>query len=254
MSSIDVNPLSVQSLHLCLKVEGLKLATATGFALRLDTGDYLITNWHVLNGRHPATGKPLDEKNLGIPDELVIMHNSSAGIGLWERASVKLYENGNRCWLEHPAGPEVDVVALPLIDLNPSIILYPFNLDLAEGDLRPEPGMNISIIGFPLEYGSEGIDGSYAIWKTGHIASEPNANYQNKPMFLIDATTSRGMSGSPVVLRMIEGLRTHSGVFEFAPAPETKFLGVYSSRMYPDHAEIGMVWKPSVLTEIIDSQ
>ena len=53
-------------------------------------------------------------------------------------------------------------------------------------------GMPISIIGFPL-----GMSGPsrMAIWKTGHIATEPDVDYNGEPFFIIDATTRQGMSG-----------------------------------------------------------
>jgi hypothetical protein len=67
-------------------------------------------------------------------------------------------------------------------------------------------------------------------------------------MFIIDATTKPGMSGSPVVARRIGMYQSSQAVNMGGSA--TRFLGVYSGRIH-EQADIGMVWKPEVITAII---
>src|SRR5258708_9345682 len=57
------------------------------------------------------------------------------------------------------------------------------------------------LIGFPLGL----VDRTtpvhvLPIYKTAHIASEPHLDFQGRPIVIIDGTTRRGMSGSPVVV------------------------------------------------------
>jgi len=157
-------------------------------------------------------------------------------------------ENATRRWLEHKKGRSVDVVALPLQNAGDDVTVYPFDLSLAEVDMVPEVAMPVSIIGFPLGFTSAGF---FPIWKTGHIASEPNLDYQGEPLFLIDATTRGGMSGSPVVLRLTGGYKKKDGsVIMSSSGCKTLFLGIYSGRL-PRDSEIGRVWRPRLVNEIL---
>ena len=108
--------------------------------------------------------------------------------------------------------------------------------------------MPVSIIGFPA-----GFTGPYRfpIWKTGHIASDPDLDYAKRPMFLIDATTRGGMSGSPVVTRLWS-FRNREGQVVFTAGMRTRFLGVYAGRLGGSTTEIGRVWRPGVIDEILD--
>jgi hypothetical protein len=112
----------------------------------------------------------------------------------------------------------------------------------------PVVAMPVSIIGFPLGLTGPGV---FPIWKTGHIASDPDLDYGGTPSFLIDATTRGGMSGSPVVLRLTGGFEMRKGGFILAGSGiSTLFLGVYSGRLN-DQSEIGKVWKPQLVSEIL---
>jgi hypothetical protein len=86
--------------------------------------------------------------------------------------------------------------------------------------------MTVSIIGYP--YGLATAH-AWPIWKTGHIASDIDLDYDGRPAFLIDATARSGMSGSPVVHRTSGGFTTRSGdvIYSTGVRPATRFLGVY---------------------------
>lgn len=131
MPPINIDPLSVQSLHLELRTNGQRLGTATGIVLDYNTRHCLITNWHVLAGRNPDTGESLSDTG-GFPDEVVILHNASQALGTWTPISVPLQDaQANALWNEHPEGSDVDVVALPLSPENEPVKIYPFNLALS---------------------------------------------------------------------------------------------------------------------------
>jgi hypothetical protein len=242
-----IDPLSVRPLYL-IQVNGNQvLGMATGFVVQKANNYYLITNWHVLSGRHPSSDEVLDP-TCKTPDALQIWHHGKQ-IGSWVRKKERLYDKtGNKRWLEHTKGRAVDVVALPLEVLADDIQLYPFNLSLADVDMVPQVAMPVSIIGFPVGFTSAGF---FPIWKTGHIASEPNLDFHGEPLLLIDATTRGGMSGSPVVLRLSGGYKTKDGTTVMsASGYRTLFLGVYSGRL-PGDSEIGRVWRPRLINEIL---
>ena len=248
---IKIDPLSMCSIFLNLLKNGNPLWSATGYISNIEGKSYLITNKHVVSGTNPFT-----EANKGIPDSLLMIHHSSEKIGKWVKKIIPLYnEDGSKAWLEYSRRTDIDVVLLP-INESEDIKFYPIDLSLADTDLVVTPAMTVSIIGFPFGHTGGAM---FPIWKTGHIASEPEIDYYpNRPAFLIDATTRGGMSGAPVVVRMSGGYKTSNGNFVMSSGQRTKFLGTYSGRLLPDEgsddaqrsSEIGIVWRPRVLYEI----
>jgi len=246
---VMIDPLTVRSLYL-IQVKGDEvLGTATGFIITHDKTKYLITNWHVVAGRHPQTNQPVHPQGK-TPDALLIWHHGKT-LGTWVRKKESVVDKtGKPLWLEHKKGRNVDVVALPLTNLPDDVQVYPFDLALADADMVPEVAMPVSIVGFPVGLTSAGF---FPIWKTGHIASEPNLDYHKEPLFLIDATTRGGMSGSPVILRLNGGYKTKSGdTIMSSSGHRTLFLGVYSGRL-PNDSEVGRVWRPRLIGEILET-
>ena len=133
---------------------------------------------------------------------------------------------------------------------NDKVAIYPLDLELAYTDMVMAPALPVSVIGYPLGLTS----GDYLpIWKTGHIASDPDIDFQQgSPAFLIDATTKGGMSGSPVVMRLTNFL-TKSGLYRMDTDMSTRFLGIYSGRIQ-ELSDIGKVWRPFVIKEILENK
>jgi hypothetical protein len=261
VAQITVDPLTFVSLLLQPRCNGLPLASATGFIVSKDGKDYLITNWHVLAGRHPKTNEPLSD-TAAVPDELLVYYHATALVEgqrrtTWRQVFEPLNDAaGKPRWHEHPDGRNIDVGALPVLKVDDNIALNPLDLSLAQTNLFAGVGETVSIIGYPF-----GLTGGalFPIWKTGHIASEPDGNYAGLPVFLVDATTRSGMSGSPVVRRFHGfGYRMRSG-FEMIASSTlsagssalTRFMGVYAGRLDPETAEIGIVWKPEVIEQVL---
>lgn len=241
-----VDPLSVSSLLIEVAAAGEALATATGFVVQPHETPFLITNWHVVAGRNAETNELLSATGAE-PQELRILHHYTAQLGRWSPLTVPLHPQGRRAWLEHPAGRAVDVVAFPLQTLPPTVQLYPLDLALAEVDIVVQVAMPVSIIGFPFGLTSQG---ALPIWKAGHIASDPDLDYGERPAFLIDATTRSGMSGSPVVHRSFGSYLDSKGNYNIATGVQTRLLGVYSGRIH-DQSEIGRVWRPELILQIL---
>ncbi len=245
---MTIDYFSLSPMFLEMFVDGGKtpIGIGTGFTVQYHGYSFLITNWHNVTGRHPETNKPLNT-NTGYadPDFIHVWFNKEK-LGQWNKNRLLLKNSlGEKHWIEHPHGNKVDVVALPFVQLD-NVKQYPIDLALAETKLAVYPSKALSIIGFPNGLTS---GGRLPIWKKGHIASEPEVDFKGKPLFLIDATTRNGMSGSPVILKEsglceFEGNQMKGGTY-------AKFMGIYSGRLDGD-SEIGMVWKPRVIQEILD--
>ena len=202
-----IDPLSVCSLLVTSMANGSNLGSATGFVVVHNGKPFLITNWHVVSARDPNTGKPLSPTG-AVPDQLAIVHHDAKQLGRWESRVEPLYSAGNPRWREHPGGKAIDVVALPLSMTDVAVRFYPIDLALADFDMLVQVAMTVSIIGFPFGLAT---NGALPIWKTGHIASDPDIEYQGKPAFLVDSSTRGGMSGSPVVVRQYNGYTDSKG-------------------------------------------
>jgi hypothetical protein len=247
---------SFQSLLLEGLVGDQSLSSATGFVVnRSDGSPLLITNWHVVAGRHHTTRQPL-HSSAAIPDELRIAHNVQGRLGEWVFKTERLYDaTGEPRWLEHPEhGSAVDVVGLPLTDIeNVAYYSYaytgPIGHDVATlpAPLKWGPSDFVNIIGFP--FGWTG-GGNLGIWVQGAIATEPQLDYENLPKFLIDSRTRSGQSGSPVIIYKRNGWVTlENGQPYMIHNPITILTGVYSGRLSAD-SDLGTVWKTSVVEGI----
>lgn len=244
---IYIDPYSPISLYIFVRHNEENLSTATGFLVKKGDENFLITNWHVVSGLDPSDNRVLSTKGL-LPNNLMVMHHAKRGQNY--RAGY-LYvlkdENDNPKWKEHPRGKEIDVIALP-ISLDDQLLYYPLNLEKAGFDIQIMPAMDVSIIGFPLGLSAHFY---WPVWKTWHITSEPGIDVNGLPLFYVDATTREGMSGSPVIKRAYGAYKTHKNRTVINDGLPTRFLGVYSGRV-GETAEIGRVWKASVIYEILD--
>ncbi len=245
MATID--PMTVIPIHLEPLLGGTKMADATGYVVERGGNTFVITNWHVVTGRHPDTGQPLDQTTgVADPQEIRMWLHDKTTLGTWRSHVARLRDGaGTRLWHEHAAGREVDVVALR-IAVPPDSRVFSLDLASASIDMVLSPSEPVSIVGFPLGLV---VAGKFPIWKTGHIASDLDLNYLDRPIFLIDATTKPAMSGSPVVAARFGVLRSSTGIN--LGASGMRFLGTYSGRINENiDASIGFVWKPIVIDQI----
>ncbi|MFN0061315.1 MAG: hypothetical protein ACKVPX_02180 [Myxococcaceae bacterium] len=266
-------PLSRVSLRVRALFEGKEIGTATGFTYLTEGGMFFLTNWHVVTGRSPTTGKTIHPM-AAIPDELIVglpfrrIANSERSVMWWQDGTIRLYKDAERklpTWFEHPAyGEKVDVVAIPFGFEGEHLDFVPAND--ASLKLQPVvlfPSLSVYVLGFPL-----GLSGgaSLPIWKHATIASEPEfdlapepekAPEAKLPMIYIDTATKQGMSGAPVFVNEVgswirqkeDGSRVHQ-----LDGIGRKLVGVYASRIHADNemeAQLGIVWKAETIEEII---
>ena len=219
---------SAQSLLLIMQAYGQQLGTGTGFVAQTSKGPVLVTNWHIVAGRRPHTNEILSPTGI-VPEELVIIHNRANHPGEWVPRIERLRGPNGPLWLEHPTlGHRADFVALPLTQLD-DVQLYPYSLGVGDPAIRCGPADLVSVIGFPF-----GIQagGSLAVWATGHVASEPDVDFDNLPTFLIDCRSRPGQSGSAVVSYRSGGMvGMDDGSSAGFGRPVCRFPGIYSGRI-----------------------
>jgi len=239
---------SVASLYLQPEFEGTTLGNATGFVVEREAKHYLVTNFHVVSGRHPDTLANVLPSGAW-PKDIRIAHNAVAQLGVWTWKVEGLYDgDGQPLWLEHPVhGHRADVVALPLTDTG-DIGAYPYD-PWEPQRFGIQMAGALSIVGFPfgVAYG-----GSMAVWVRGFVASESDIDFGDLPRFLIDSRTRPGQSGSPVILYNVGGAVTDlQGNTILSGGTAEEFVGVYSGRIN-EESDLGFVWKASVLRETIE--
>ena len=182
-----------------------------------------------------------------VPDSLVVWHNSAAALGEFVRVDVPLFDGSAPQWFEHPVLREAaDFVALPILN-DQSVALYPYSTEYLS-HMSIEPAQAVSVVGFPF---GERTGASFAVWATGFVASEPEMNHGDRPVFLIDCRSRKGQSGSPVIRYHNGGGTTtyENGVEVISPV--CRLLGIYSGRIN-DESDLGVVWKAYALAELLN--
>lgn len=229
------------------------LAAATGFIWKRRDRFYLITNWHVVSALDHFTKAHLSEGG-SRPDKLRC--HFLVRVGQYEREVIDVRirdEDDQPLWLVHPAQElrAIDIVAVPLDgdDLKTGITLLPVN-ELAPGRIAIMIGMDVFILGYP--FGSK--PPAFPVWKRGSIASEPDLVRLSGGYYLVDTASRPGMSGSPVILRSWSNHILESNMWTSTndQRPIDRIIGVYSGRLKPEDAQVGMVWHVEYIDEIID--
>lgn len=247
---------------------------ATGFLHRRDGKTFLITNWHVVTGRDTANPTSSTTGEFCTHIQVSYLHGEGGRISLASQIDDTIQLNNSNGegmgWLQHPTYQhQVDVAAVPIV-LPPGAI----NLHLNDEKFFDRFILNVAdsvyVLGYP--WGLRDPRNPLPVWKGGSVASIPGVPRNGLPRFLIDARTYKGMSGGPVIcLHTLSptGNRIHNFDNTVDPVMGTigYFCGVYSGRAMvtpTDFAEtndpsgahietdLGYVWRPSLIDEIID--
>lgn len=237
------------------------LATSTGFCTESDGNTFLVTAWHCMSGRDPfGEHKPLDKKTGALP-RAVRCFFPREKIGVWTRNNFSLCDkDGVPKWVQHPRlGAQVDAAALkitPDADLLPRTVESKGNVE----DFGLFPGLDVFILGYPLNLS---LGDPLGIWKRASIASEPGIDPLELPFFVVDATTTRGMSGSPVIAHSFGTYVTNQRKVVGIDAMYSQFVGMYSDRLIDSviddpsgreaelNAHLGRVWKSTAIFDVV---
>lgn len=253
VSPIKITEQSLKSLFIEMFYNDTLLAVGTGFVVFAQRGPVLVTNRHNVTGRDQNSGQPLDSRNGGVPNRLVIHHHVLGATGRVAPTSESLYADGDPhggqpLWIEHPRlGSRADFVALPLTDTSgrqmfayrPASPGHAIHVGIADP---------VSVVGFPFGVRS---GGTLPVWATGFVATEPDIDHDDLPQILIDCRTRRGQSGSAVIAyRSGGGVAMERGGSATFSGPVSKFIGIYSGRINPE-SDLGIVWKASAIAELI---
>lgn len=247
------------------------LATASGFMYEYENVFYLITNAHNITRVNPENNKRISN-HAGFPDVIEticsIKHPTDENYELRSGSNfaIDLYHNKDLTdptWYMHPThGYKVDVIAIPVVakeKLPAHVLLKSITkFDFQNNDFPPQISDDVFVLGYPLNI----VDKlQFPIWKRGSIATEPMLDIDNLPKLLIDTATRSGMSGSLVIYQR-DGLHKKN--------PDKKemgmddvlgrirgFLGIYSGRIGAEdnfQAQLGIVWKHTVVEEILSAK
>lgn len=225
---------------------------------------FLVTNYHVLTGYSPKETNPPKGDNI-----IFYFHKDIKNPGDVKQISLPLFtKNGKAIWLRSKEFPHADIAIIPLAaSLYDDVIVSVISEDWTKRDIKVRPTSTITLIGYP--YGYYDKKNWLPVWKTGSIASEPDVDFEGKPLFLVDISAFPGMSGSPA-------FAIAYGAYETIAGPTTaghvqKFLGVYASMqmlkeekyleeiiseskeglVVSKSLELAHIWKASLIMKII---
>ena len=232
-----------------MRFDDTPLSTGTAFFWEESGKCYLVTNWHNLSGRDANTLKHLNTKSAAEPNRAAFQIFFGRDLNNRGHSVVELYaHDGFPIWLEHPKHRNlVDVVCIPLPD-ETSANVFPINQAL-NAQLTAKIADEVFVIGYPLGLSVE----TTPIWKRASVASEPDFDINGRPMIYVDTASSRGMSGSPVLRRGTSG-QVEDGSFIISGGMMNTLIGIYSGRVVAGNsleAQLGIVWKKQVISEII---
>jgi hypothetical protein len=167
-------------------------------------------------------------------------------------------EDGNPIprWAEHPEmGSKMDVGALKVKIPKGDLLYLPWESGASNvnySDSKLWVTQKTSIVGYPYGLNNNNLP----IWVTGTIASEPEFLYranddEQLPLFLVDARTREGQSGSPVLLFRHPGevIAKQDLSVGIVGGTQSKLLGVYTGRIRRD-SDLGVVWRIGTVEEI----
>jgi Trypsin-like peptidase domain len=240
----------------CLGPMGQVLGRATGFTVRGREGvPYLVTNRHVVTGRNSLDAdKPIRDSDGGEvipPSALRVALPSAERLGVWKPCIYDLGDSEYKpTWLEHPdLGWKVDVIALPIHVDEEIFGLPPVPMTPSPAQLRI--ATRVFVVGFPVGFNPFTAPGAIGVWTGATMAWQPELDWQDLPVMLLDGRTREGQSGSPTwfVADEFTGYLASDGSVKNGPVHG--LIGIYGGRIASD-SDIGYVWKRKALEAILE--
>jgi len=223
---------------------------------------FLVTNYHVVTGLPPLTeGRPGGDRIR------IIIHEDQFNTQRVRQVELPLYDRaGEPAWIQSDSYEAADLVLLPLPPAAYADAHLPvFTEDHTQVDIKIRPSSGATLLGYP--FGFYDTRHFLPIWKTGHVASEPDVDFEGRPAFLVDVSAFPGMSGSPV-------LAVANGVYEaldgsVRTGKVIRLLGIFSAmpvirredpvdptgyrtetRSVETSLQLGYVWKAALIADL----
>lgn len=253
------------------------MAHGSAFVYRLDGQDHLVTARHNVTGRHWQTNEFLGKYSSG-PTHLRVWlsterpenwqverseddpRHANIQVRLFAHLVPLVDEEWLPTWTQHPAlGADMDVAVLPFHPPD-DVVVMSWEREVVPRT-GPEqcpwppqlfPGEDVFVVGYPYRLMTGPI---LPLWIRGTVASNPVFGYHDGrrayPLWLVDARTRKGQSGSPVMRSRSVGTIVvrndgRAGITQF---PDSELLGVYSGRT-SDESDLGFVWPMDEVDEI----
>ena len=93
------------------------------------------------------------------------------------------------------------------------------------------------------------------IWKRGSIASETPLGVDGRPIFLVDAATTAGMSGSPIIRKVTTLTADNRDIDALQEFSSYELIGIYAGRLEGSKlasVNIGYGWYRTMIDHAID--
>jgi Trypsin-like peptidase domain len=266
-SQAQVDPPSLMTTPVLLMNGQQQVSLGTGFFFGSTTPDgavdtvFLVTNYHVVTGHAPGAPGARAGDHIQF-----FIHEDPNNLTHIRPIDLPLYrDDGEPVWVTSTIDPAADVVLVPVPPkAYAGVRLYVFTEAHTRGDIKIRPTSGATLLGYP--YGFYDTTNYLPVWKTGHVASEPDVDFDGRPVFLVDVSAFPGMSGSPVlavangVYESEDGvMRTGRvlkllGIFSAMPvvrrAPSSDALAAAPGASFETSLQLGYVWKASIIAEM----
>lgn len=264
-----VDPRSLMTTPVWLLAGSQAVSQGTGFFFGLPQADgsigtvFLVTNYHVVTGHAPLRDAPPNGDRIRI-----IIHEDPTNPGRVRQVDLPLYsQDGRPRWIASDTYEAADLVLVPVPpEAYARTRLWVFTEDHIRVDIKIRPTSGATLLGYP--YGFYDTTHFLPIWKTGHVASEPDVDFEGRPAFLVDVSAFPGMSGSPV-LAVSNGIyesedgsmRTGRvlrllGIFSAVPVVRQREpvdpsgLSTSETRSVETSLQLGYVWKAALIADL----
>lgn len=250
--SLACTPIEFFDLH----DEILRGMQASGFLYRYKKKVFLVTARHVLSGTDTFTDKNIS--NTGFQPRKVqifpYLKTSPSGKRIDPHEILIRDQHNESLWLEDPEFAELrtDIACLEIHHQHiNNFMCMNDNLDT---DIVASVGFDAYVVGYP---NPKYHDPYLPIWRRGSFAYEPLMPVDDKPIFLLDGMSSKGMSGSPIIQRWHGPVPTMEEdgqiVVELKTVSASRLIGVYGGRLSSntEMGEIGYGWYANRIDAIL---
>lgn len=204
-----------------------RLSTASGFFFEREDGRlFLVSSRHVF----------ADNASGHRPDRIDIeLHTDEANLAEASQFCIPLYEGSRRLWRQgkdNAGAVDVAVIELDRQLMPESAVFCAFtSAHLPHSTEDVEIGRALLVVGFPL--GFHDTLHHMPVARQAVVASSFGLRFGGGGYFLTDARTHRGISGSPVVMRLDDpGDDTSRQQLPWA------LLGIHSARLDVSHRDL----------------